>query len=281
MIASMTHTLLVLGCQRSGTTMTGQILGAHENAILIDEFEGLYPWFHAVADQAEGAAQHTDKVLRKSAEKYKNLGSKYTEENGQIKPASHISHTVLKAPNLTFEEPKITNLKGQLRIVFPQRDPRAVVSSMLRLSHIDFVGNQIRRLQSAHHVIDAFEDDCAVLFDDTQPIWVRAAKIWKIKTGLSAHFAAKGHPVLPFKYEDLVATPDSVIPQILEFCDLPVSETALHPEALYTGEGPGGTDRTRRIDTQALERWRKDMTPDQTRDVLHATAPLAEELGFV
>ena len=33
---------IVTGCQRSGTTLTGQILGAHPSAFLIDETDELY-----------------------------------------------------------------------------------------------------------------------------------------------------------------------------------------------------------------------------------------------
>lgn len=33
----------IVGCQRSGTTLTGQIVGAHPQAFLVDEFDGLYP----------------------------------------------------------------------------------------------------------------------------------------------------------------------------------------------------------------------------------------------
>ena len=32
--------LIIAGCQRSGTTLTGQILGAHSKTFLVDEFDG-------------------------------------------------------------------------------------------------------------------------------------------------------------------------------------------------------------------------------------------------
>lgn len=37
--------VVIAGCQRSGTTLVGQVLGAHPKAILIDETDGLYDWF--------------------------------------------------------------------------------------------------------------------------------------------------------------------------------------------------------------------------------------------
>ncbi len=281
MITTATHTVIVLGCQRSGTTMSGQILGAHENAVMIDEFEGLYPWFHAQADQAPDAATLSTKVMQKSTAKYADRAARYVAQGGGPMPADHISHLVLKAPNLTFEAAKIARLTTQVRVIYPQRDPRAVVASMVRLSDIDFVTNQIKHLEGAPQVRAAFASDFDVLSDTTQPYWIRAAKVWKIKTGLVESFTAKGLPVLPLKYEDLVRNPDDMIPEILRFCDLPESQCAHHPESVYQGTGPGGTKRTRRIDTTAVERWSHELNADQTRDVMLAAAPLAEALGYV
>ena len=36
--------ILIVGCQRSGTTLMAQIIGAHPSAVMIDEDDGLYRW---------------------------------------------------------------------------------------------------------------------------------------------------------------------------------------------------------------------------------------------
>jgi hypothetical protein len=44
--------ILVVGCQRSGTTLMAQIIGAHPLAVMIDENDGLYNWTDALFSEA-------------------------------------------------------------------------------------------------------------------------------------------------------------------------------------------------------------------------------------
>ena len=62
--------VFVIGCQRSGTTLTGQILGAHPNAVLLDEPDGIYPWFAALDPKDPFGGDGLSAVLEKAATKY-------------------------------------------------------------------------------------------------------------------------------------------------------------------------------------------------------------------
>lgn len=187
--------IIVVGCQRCGTTLTGQILGAHENAVLIDEFEGLYPWFHSFADKQPDAEELTSEILSKSMLKYRVPDQRFRPQNGGIELAPNVDTIVLKAPNLTYSFEKIGALRCSVRIIYPVRDPRAVVSSMQRLSSINFVENQLRLMKKNPLIIAQFQDEFEILEDTRQPYWKRAAIVWKIKSGLATQFTRLGLPV--------------------------------------------------------------------------------------
>jgi hypothetical protein len=269
-----------VGCQRSGTTLTGQVLGAHANAILIDEFEGLYPWFHSFADNKVDAQELTSAVLSKSTAKYRDPDQRFLHEHGDITLAQNIDTIVLKAPNLTYYFEKIATLDCSVRIVYPVRDPRAVISSMQRLSNITFVENQLELIKKTPWIISQFQDAFEILEDDQQPHWKRAAIVWKIKSGLAEQFSNQGLPVFQFLYEDMVRSPDHWIGKLLSFCGLPDSQTPRKHHTVYQGTGPGGTVRDRALDVKAVSSWKDELESDVASRILTTAQPLAGGLGY-
>ena len=72
MIPKARRLVVVVGCQRSGTTLTGQLLGEHSGAVLLDEPDGLYPWFHAMASRRAEADALAAAVLERALTKYRS-----------------------------------------------------------------------------------------------------------------------------------------------------------------------------------------------------------------
>ena len=64
------ETIIILGCQRSGTTLTGNVIGGHPDTFLIDENEGVYDWFNAIAKGKDGDQEVLDSIVQKAAGKY-------------------------------------------------------------------------------------------------------------------------------------------------------------------------------------------------------------------
>ena len=277
-MTSLKRFVVIAGCQRSGTTLTGQILGAHSSAVLIDEADGLYDWFHAKVDDTVEVARLYRDMITRSIDKYKNPTDRYTDD-GEL--ASHIDTLVLKAPNLTYFGSGVARLGVPAYVVYPVRDPRAVVQSMLRLSHIPFVDNQLRLLQRAPAVRERQPQEYAQLADVDQDMAVRMTAMWKIKSGLAPSFEACGLPVHQFRYEDLVDQTEKEVKRIISFCGMPWSGGTLQHEKVYQGHGPGGTERKRAVDKASLTDWRRRSDGAFTSAILRSAQPLAERFGYV
>ena len=69
----------------------------------------------------------------------------------------------LEAPNLTYDDDAFVRLGSPATIVYPVRDPRAVVASMERLSDIDFVGNQVRLMTERPRIAERYADDLCTM----------------------------------------------------------------------------------------------------------------------
>ncbi len=281
MIDDVKRLVLVVGCQRSGTTLTGQILGAHENAVLIDEFEGLYPWFHALAGGASNLEALTADVLAKSISKYAKPAERFIQEDGQVRLADNVDTLVLKAPNLTYSFDAVSKLNIPAHIIYPIRDPRAVVASMQRLSHINFVENQMRLIRKTPDIESMFESEFRILDNANRAHHMRAAIIWRIKSGLAPEFRQRDLPVLQFLYEELVDDPDIWIAEMLEFCCLSPSEKPRHHETVYQGVGPGDTKRKRAIDTSGVASWTASLSKIEAAEIIETAQPLSGAFGYV
>jgi hypothetical protein len=131
---------------------------------------------------------------------------------------------------------------------------------MQRLSHIEFVENQIRLFRQNPDIIDMFENEFSILEYTSQLYWVRVATVWKIKSILAPEFKRCGLPVFQFLYEDLVTSPDHWIQNMLTFCGIAQSETPRNHGSTYLGTGPGGTDRRRAVDSGRKASWTTELT---------------------
>jgi len=281
-IGGLTRIVAVLGCQRSGTTLTGHLLGAPRDALLLDERDGFYDWIRDGAAEDE-ALQH---VLAAARTKYTDPETRViSDAAGRYRPAAQIRTLVLKAPNLTYtlSAPGPPALPGgaRLAVAFPVRDPRAVVASILALPQIDFVGNQ-RRLLSESALAGQFSREIAELGDASRPDWQRMAVVWRVKTGFFTHWQSAAAPVPAhvFAYEDLVARPEAVLRALTGALGLRFDLAMLDHAGIYTGRSQGNFDRTRPIDRVSTEGWRDRLNPEQQTTILDIAGPVAEELGY-
>jgi len=280
MVESIQQIIAVVGCQRSGTTLTGQILGAHPHAVLIDEPDGLYPWFHSAAEGRADAHDLAGKMLRRASGKYRDPHSRFVKNGNHYTLDPGIRVLVFKAPNLSYDWRKLSSFPIPVSIVYPVRDPRAVVASMARLGHIDFTGNQRRLMEERPAIKSEFQAELHLLADDGLPSWLHHTIIWKIKSGLADEFRKHGLSVHQFRYEDLVHITNTIIDNLSNYC---FKDTVLlrSTDAAYIGFGPGGTDRTRAVDQSSLTAWKTTITAEKGADILRAAGPLAESFNYV
>ncbi|MBC7985877.1 MAG: sulfotransferase, partial [Sphingomonadaceae bacterium] len=270
------HLIFILGCQRSGTTLTGQMLGAHPNAVLLDEPDGAPEWFLANRPTIADAEAALSEVIAKSRSKYGDPDSRYS---GSRALADSVTHVAIKAPNLTYWPKTIEAWSGPKSVIFPVRDPRAVAGSMMRLIEVDFVGRQtglIRLANRAAMPVDAVDE----LMLAATPLHVKRALIWRIKNAMFDAFREIGLAPLRFRYEDLVGSPAATLARIADHAGLSLDPAMLEHHGVYTGYGPGRTSRERAVDKSSLQSWRDWLTEEQATEVAARAGPLADAVGY-
>lgn len=271
--------VFVIGCQRSGTTLAGQILGAHPRGVLLDETDGIYPWFDDLDPETAGDLPGLGPVLRRA-------GAKYSEAEARVRFADpeslapQVSHIVFKAPNLTYAFARIARLAVPVRIVALVRDPRAVVASMTKLAHIPMVENQMRRIEADPDLCARFHRELADLRRPDTGQHIKRAIIWRIKSGMGADFSALDLPCHRVRYEDLVACKTETVAALQRATGLPPSDRMLAHHQVYRGTGPGGTRRTRGVDASSLHLWQDVLDAAQGAAVMTAAGALAQQLGY-
>ena len=267
--------IVVVGCQRSGTTLLGQILGAHKDCFLVDEFEGLYPWYKSWVARKPEALKLLGELVAKSARKYQDRRREF------VAPRDLLASTVVaKAPNLTFEFEQLSKHQPRPKIVFMVRDARAVVSSMLQLSHIDILGNQIKLIMAVPGAADALKTELRILLDCRQPHYLRLAAIWVIKTGLYRSFQLVGLDPFLLRYEDLVNNTQYNISQIARHCGLAKYDEFPDYTAAMQGWGPGNTSREKPVHSDSLRKWRSYMSEHQASAIVEMCGNLMTELEY-
>lgn len=206
--------VLILGCQRSGTTLTYLIFNSHPQVRGMDETETGYAFPH-------------QSIL------YCNSLRNYV--------------TCLKLPNQTSNFEYITRHFPQTKIVIPLRNPYRVVASMRAFkihgkankgNWLDFYAkDELLKLSTFFPEINALK------VNQLNKIEI-GAYIWKYKNLAIAKYQQAGLKVFTFKYENLLNNPRLVIDKILNFTDLKWDEIVLNHQQYYDGDDkryPGGT----------------------------------------
>jgi len=212
--------VLILGCQRSGTTLTYLIFNSHPQVKGIDETDTGY------------AFPHQSVLYRNSLRNYL---------------------TCLKLPNQTSNFKYITQHFPKTKILIPIRNPYQVVASM-RAFKIT------RQIEKGNWLDFYAKDELLKLstfFPEIKSLKVNqlntieiGAYIWKYKNLAITKYRQAGLKVFTFKYENLLSNPRPVISKILNFTDLEWDDIVLKHQQYYDDDNkryPGGTRGNRPI----------------------------------
>ena len=254
---------VVVGSQRSGTTLTAQILGAHPESVTIDEEDGLYAWTSALI---RGEA-HSKNLLASATSRARN---KYIEPKRRFSESgvsNQVRLLVLKAPNLTYSWRELALVMPQARVVYVHRNVHAVVASMRNLSSVPIVDNQIRIMSTNEYIADEFSKEIVLLRSSHEPAHKKMALVALIKMSFEDKFRKEGFNTLSIQYEDLILKPEVSVRSLLEFNGLKYREQCKNFETQYQGMGPGMTDRTRKIDSQSMSAWRSQLSSREENEI--------------
>lgn len=208
--------VLILGCQRSGNTLAYLMLNCHPNIQGIDESDSNY--------------------------KFPNALKLYSQQKKN-------SRILLKFPNQTYNLEYFSHHLPQTKIIWPIRNPYAVVSSMRQWQQKE--GNWIKVYaqgelwQHSFLFPEILNLDLANLDEISL-----GAYIWKYKERTLQLYKQNNFDVFTFQYEQLLDNPRLMMSNIIEFLGLDWSENVLHHEQYYNSDKryPGGTKGSNALD---------------------------------
>ena len=269
--------VMVVGCQRTGTNLTGLILGTHPHSVLIEEDDGAYKYLRA---ESSTAGQRLAKVLAKARKKYKAPKRRF---KGRHAIAPSVSHLVFQVHNSTYDYEELAAKLSNPHFVFPTRDVRDVVCSMARLRRVPMVENQLRFMKECPHVARAFGDEIALLEDPRTSPHAKRAMVWRVKTSFLHVLLEEPFNASWVRYEELVRSPAAVSKSILAAVGLPQLEQDLSRDSLdetYQGVGMGDTNRTWQIRQDSVGRWRDGLSAAEEAEIWEVAGELMTRLGY-
>jgi len=255
----------ILGCQRSGTTLLRLILESHPDVFCYDErtayniLQGLAP-----EEPARPVTRIGYKVPR------------YTEQ---------LLDPVLRDEGL--EGDCAPFYQGE-PILFVVRNIYDTIASMRKLTvnGVSWLEEWATRILEAKYRQDeSFRERFAAEWEQIDQLPDRllgqAALYWKYKTEALFRYQAAGFPILPVKYEQLVAQPEPVLHSICEFLGIAFDPRLLrHNEAAHTelfenGWTVGQTDPSQPIHRSSVGQSAKYLSTAECAsiDVIAGTVP--------
>lgn len=232
--------ILILGCQRSGTTLALLMLQAHPLIKGIDETE-----FPSPFPFPSSMALYYHQLQKKSI--------------------------CLKLPEHIFNVEYIAQHFPKTKILWIVRNPYSVIASMSALKNTR--GSWIKRCGATElkRLIPFFPEINELDLTDLDEISL-GAMVWKYKNQALDIYRQKGLQVFDFKYEDLVENPQSMMSDILNFLELPWSDCVLQHHKFHQQSKtyPGNTKGDKALDTSRTHSQPK-LTASE-RNVIMSTA---------
>lgn len=262
----------IVGSQRSGTTLMGQILGSLPGALLIDEDDGLYDWTSAWLKCSDAKDVLLERAMDRASRKYRNSG-----QTAVVSPEL----LILKAPNLTFNWQQFSGAEPRPVVVYSSRDILSVTASLIRLaSRVPVIRNQLRLMHKHQAQLATFDREVKWIEDESKPSELRLALIAMVKMAQFKRFKDAGLNVTPLGYETLVRDSEKQTRRICRALGLEWNSRCLRHDTIMQGRGPGRTDRSRRIDYNSIDKWQA-IDKDLVSKIRHLATQFAQHHGLV
>jgi hypothetical protein len=252
---------LIMGCQRSGSTLLESVFNAHPGVHVVGEEQGeAYRYFREPAKLDE---------LPKEL-----IGLR-------IPAATHsVKHAIEKFPGA--------------RVLFTLRDPRDVVVSMRSLEVtrpadgalgkwlVLYGHNEIRRCIANLAEREKLEEKLRWLYEQTNDLNDPrfGGFCWMVK---NRYIPLYEHSILPTKvvrYETLIANPEPYLCQICKFLDLEWNDHLLEHEKYSSGQW-GGTNKGEAIHQRSLHAYKKNLGIEERRALYSVIRPEMEAMGYL
>ncbi len=250
----------IVGVSRSGTSILGELVGAHPDVKYI--FEAYVPW--RIAGRGIGGSDRfTAEQATPSVRRFIRWWFRWRKGGARI--------VIEKNPRNILRVPFLRAVFPEAKFIHIVRDGRDVVCSLL-----PGIGGRFW----AHERPPQWRE----IFSRYRGV-VRCAHAWKeiMRIGLND---LADVPHLQIRYEDLVTDPEEIArqvfaylglslhPAVIEFCRKIQDATEGSYQAKYQ------TVWSRRDHRRRVGRWRENLTAEQQREIVRILAPTLESLGY-
>jgi hypothetical protein len=255
--------IFIGGAPRSGTTLLRAIVDAHPAIACGPELRAI-PSLCTLRASIEDAGGDTllrdygvgsDRLDRAFA----GAIMEFLEPRRQASGKSRIAE---KTPANILHFKALRRMFPAAPLIAIHRDPRDVVASLLSMEWRD--GKSGERL-------DITRDPAA------------GARLW-VRSVDAALAMAGDKQFIALTYEALVADPDGAAASLFTFLGEPLTDKRLRHDECFnarSGENESSNARVARpIDTAAVGRWRRDLSPAALRIVEEIARPLMTRLGY-
>jgi len=238
--------ILILGTQRSGTTLLFLMLTAHDRITGLDEnyADFTYPSWPVFATNG--------------------LRGK---------------RTLYKLPTVTSKFKEIAKLLPKCKIIWIVRNPLAVVSSMRNLK-FDDGQNWIEKhgRSELRETLSVFPEE--QLDVDTLDDAAIGAHIWRLKNSLVDKYREQGLEVKCVRYEDLLDRSEENLREILSFLSIEWSPRVIEHEKHHGTERHAGNTSAKRPLDQSRRAPKLSLTDGEQNAVMSICSQVSKRFGI-
>lgn len=256
--------IFVGGAPRSGTTLVRAILDAHPDIACGPElraFPALARLYRETAS-AMGAtlAAHYSFDAECLKETFRRLIASFL---APLHERSGKRFVAEKTPANALYFFELSALFPESRFIHVVRDPRDVVASLIKMDWRD--AKTGARLPITASVADA-------------------AQGWRDHVAAARAARDRGASVYDLVYEDLVAEPEATLAKLFGFLGVsPSSAPLAHQLTFKAVAGENETSAAavaRPLNADAIERWRRDLSPASVAEIEEIAGPLLNACGY-
>jgi len=265
--------IFIGGCERSGTTLLGAMLGGHKECLCIPESSFKVKVIQRIRGQGEEkndiknalemikgygrfklwGLEIEDDAFIKGINSYSELISylvkKYGEKTKKTAFKIWVDHT---PTNLRYAA-ELIDLFPEAKMIHIIRDGRGVASSVMRM---DWGPNTVNR----------------------------AANWWmeKVGYGLTAESFLKNGRVIRVKYEDIVTNPETAMKKLCSFLEIEYYPEMIEGKGFDIPEHSSGTHALigKKPDRNRANAWEKELSPRQVEIFESLASEMLKFLGY-
>jgi hypothetical protein len=242
---------IILGCQRSGTTLLGMALQAHPDIELIEENN---PCFHT-------QYALTKQINLSAVKEYSSTDRKLTG---------------FKAPRDSHRTEEIVFNVPLTRILWISRDIYQVVASMISLRMgtnitwaIAFAPKEIIKYlyteKSDYKIAELYQ--WALSQQNTRKKSIALASVcWLTKQRSERKSIARWPELISrVSYSELVSSPKDTLVHLLDFLEIDWHPAVLDHSSILSGSRPGGSTTTRSIHSDSINKWKNELSGEELK----------------